>query len=685
MKSSTPQHFTPRRIQFLVLLGLLAQADAAFCSGVITNCTQADLQAALVGGGAVTFACNGTITLTNTLNITQDTTIDATGYQVKISGGNAVRLLTVTNASFGVTALTLADGRFVGANGTTAPNPGQEGGGGCILNQSGTLTLVNCALTNHLAQGGNAGRDGDGYFAGNGGVGKGGAVCSLGGQVNLTNCLVVGCASAGGLGCASPSQHQAASGPGLGGGFYLAGSALNMQGVVLTNDWAMGGNETYNLSYVGLSGDANGGAIYATNSYVCAGSSVLAGNGATSGTELFSVAGAATGDGGGGAVFLVGASVGVFDLCTLAANVATAARPGYHGSAGSGFGGAVFNGGQLRIHNCTWVSNSASSFGGLFGQHIAQGGALYSTNAATISGSTFYNNLAQGGNGGIALGGPYNSSSGTGEGGGVWSRGVLLATNCTWATNQAAAGVPGYGTPVTAASGGGVCVSGGSAVLVNVTLAGNRADASNGNNNSPGPSQGGGVMNTNGSVLILNSVFANSPSVTNVYYNVLGGGSNVWGVVTDGGYNLSSDTTGGFTAAGSLMNTDPMLAPLANYGGPTLTMWLLPGSPAHDRIPAGFPPTDQRGAPRPQGPAADMGAVEADNPPAAPFGVVSGCSGTNLTLSCTADDWRAYRLLRSTDLASWTAIATNSSDGCGKARFAQPATGLRAFYRVVTP
>lgn len=56
MKSSKAQHLTPRRIQLLVLLVLLAQADAAFCSGIITNCTQADLQAALVDGGAATFA-----------------------------------------------------------------------------------------------------------------------------------------------------------------------------------------------------------------------------------------------------------------------------------------------------------------------------------------------------------------------------------------------------------------------------------------------------------------------------------------------------------------------------------------------------------------------------------------------------------------------------------------------------
>jgi hypothetical protein len=41
-------------------------------------------------------------------------------------------------------------------------------------------------------------------------------------------------------------------------------------------------------------------------------------------------------------------------------------------------------------------------------------------------------------------------------------------------------------------------------------------------------------------------------------------------------------------------------------------MALLAGSPARDAIPSGFPPTDQRGVTRPQGPAADIGAFEAD-------------------------------------------------------------------------
>ena len=67
-------------------------------------------------------------------------------------------------------------------------------------------------------------------------------------------------------------------------------------------------------------------------------------------------------------------------------------------------------------------------------------------------------------------------------------------------------------------------------------------------------------------------------------------------------------------------------------------MSLLAGSPARDAIPAAFPPVDQRGVSRPQGPAADIGAFEADFISSAPVIVtqpIGGTvrAGTNITLS----------------------------------------------------
>ena len=57
---------------------------------------------------------------------------------------------------------------------------------------------------------------------------------------------------------------------------------------------------------------------------------------------------------------------------------------------------------------------------------------------------------------------------------------------------------------------------------------------------------------------------------------------------------------------------DPMLAPLADNGGPTASVALLPGSPAIDAAGAVCPPVDQRGVTRPARAACDVGAFEAE-------------------------------------------------------------------------
>ena len=49
-----------------------------------------------------------------------------------------------------------------------------------------------------------------------------------------------------------------------------------------------------------------------------------------------------------------------------------------------------------------------------------------------------------------------------------------------------------------------------------------------------------------------------------------------------GGHNLFSDTPAVALDPTDLVNTDPLLGPLADNGGPTFTHALLPGSPAID-------------------------------------------------------------------------------------------------------
>jgi hypothetical protein len=91
--------------------------------------------------------------------------------------------------------------------------------------------------------------------------------------------------------------------------------------------------------------------------------------------------------------------------------------------------------------------------------------------------------------------------------------------------------------------------------------------------------------------------------------------------VTSYGYNLEDGTGCGLDGPGDLSDTDPMLGPLADNGGPTLTHALPAGSPAIDHgDPAAFFAVDQRGMDRPADgdfdgvSVADVGSVEFVDP-----------------------------------------------------------------------
>jgi hypothetical protein len=96
------------------------------------------------------------------------------------------------------------------------------------------------------------------------------------------------------------------------------------------------------------------------------------------------------------------------------------------------------------------------------------------------------------------------------------------------------------------------------------------------------------------------------------------------GTVTSHGYNLSSDNGGGYlNGPGDQINTDPLLGPLQNNGGPTLTHAPLTGSPAIDAGDPNFTPPpfrDQRGPcfDRVFGRRIDVGSVEVQPQPRCP-------------------------------------------------------------------
>ncbi len=104
----------------------------------------------------------------------------------------------------------------------------------------------------------------------------------------------------------------------------------------------------------------------------------------------------------------------------------------------------------------------------------------------------------------------------------------------------------------------------------------------------------------NSTTTLQNSIYAGNSAI-----NVGGVGSNI-----SLGNNLSDDATGGGGPA-DLVTTEPVLAPLGNYGGSTQTHALLPGSPAINAgNNAGAPVIDQRGIARPQVGTVDIGAFE---------------------------------------------------------------------------
>jgi uncharacterized repeat protein (TIGR01451 family) len=228
----------------------------------------------------------------------------------------------------------------------------------------------------------------------------------------------------------------------------------------------------------------------------------------------------------------------------------------------------------------------------------SQGGGIRSVGSLTLTDTTLSGNAA------------------TDRGGGIYQRssGLLSAARITISGNFAR-------------DGGGIYLEGGSLTLLNSTLSSNFANglggglytvnaAANLTNctivNNLASSESGGIFNAGGegAVTLKNTLLANRPT---------GGqgqppGANCGGVpVLSAGNNLSSDAScvDAFNKPGDRNSVNPLVLPLDNYGGPTDTHALRPGSPARDAgDDSAAPATDQRGVARPQGARSDIGAFE---------------------------------------------------------------------------
>ena len=289
---------------------------------------------------------------------------------------------------------------------------------------------------------------------------------------------------------------------------------------------------------------------------------------------------------------------------------------GGHGGFG-GSGGGIYGGNALII-NCTFTSNGTGGGGdGGYGQGVSgsggyggDGGGVCVSSNLTLSGCTILGNrTGSGGRSGVSNFGSIPPGGNGGVGGGICAGGLLLLTgggllltNCTIAGNfcGAGGGPTLIGKGGNGGSGGGIYSYSTNEVIVACTVASN----SNGTNGI-----GGGICSAVvGGPVLLNDIVAlnigDSPDVAGTFQSL---GHNLIGV-TDG--------SSGFSAPGDLVGStnsplDPKLGPLADNGGPTLTMALLTGSPAIDAGSAvGAPATDQRGVPRPQGSCVDIGAFE---------------------------------------------------------------------------
>jgi hypothetical protein len=147
-------------------------------------------------------------------------------------------------------------------------------------------------------------------------------------------------------------------------------------------------------------------------------------------------------------------------------------------------------------------------------------------------------------------------------------------------------------------------------LLLNCTISNNTVTGSDQTGNQLLSGQFSAGRNT---IQLRNTIISGDGSRPNLFaYN--------GGTFLSQGHNLSSDDGSGFlTRDGDLTDTDPLLGPLQDNGGPTQTMALLDGSPAID---AGdntdAPEWDQRGPgfPRivgildPDNPVIDVGAFE---------------------------------------------------------------------------
>ena len=322
-----------------------------------------------------------------------------------------------------------------------------------------------------------------------------------------------------------------------------------------------------------------------------------------------------TGAGGGGAGIYNNSGTVEMIGSTVTANIV------YLSGSGIQYGGGIYNGldGTLSIRDSVISGHSIPEPAP---DHLGYGAGIYNLGAAEITRSTITNNNGSLEGGGVFTQGSLMISSTVissnrvfANGGGISNRGPLTIVDSTISDN--AAFHKGIGT------GGGIFSSGGLLTIVNSTISGNQTSAVSSLGMGSG---GGGIYFGSGQGRIENSTFSNNSLIPGPPNGDRNGGSairlatgtvhigntilaagpfsgpnvfNQSATLISDGYNLSSDDAAGLLGGtGDQINTDPMLGPLQDNGGPAFTHSLLPGSPAINAGDPNFTPPpfyDQRG------------------------------------------------------------------------------------------
>jgi hypothetical protein len=549
-----------------------------------------DAIAAAMPGEVINFSVVGEIGLIgNRLSIGTSLTIQGPGANLlsirPASTTEEIGILSVGNGNASLIDVELSGLTLLGGS---PPPIGAHGG---AIENSENLTILACVINGNRA----------GATTGDA---KGGGIYSAFGSLTVIDSLISGNHADGG------------------GGIFLQSGSLIAIGSTIANN---------TTSYYGAGIRASGGAAITVTGCTISGNIVTLSGGGIDATGDVTVTDSMITDNRAGS-----ASVGGGISATGAGLVSVTNSTIRGNSAGSG-GGIYRSNGSLNVTGSTLEANTATDGGGIFADSAtaivsdsrlsgnivtSQGGGIYGHNGQlTIRDSTLVGNMASYGGGLLGRSNTMTIERSTisgnqsphSNGGGIeLVFATLNLTNSTISGN-------------TSGSGGGVLCYYSSATIKHSTITSNYASVA-----------GGGirVLGT-GSMALEHTIVA---------ANLLGAAlSDVWGAATAGYSLIGVDTDASITnvMGTSQIGSDgspipPMLAPLEDNGGPTMTHALLAGSPAIDAgdpsfnpaDPDGDPmtddalPFDQRGAPfaRVHNGTTDIGAIERQPIPPAFFG-----------------------------------------------------------------